>query len=301
MNRALKWVVPLLGILLSAGCATPRGEPVDAEIMALSEAGQAAYASGLPAKAVALYSQALARGRLLDAPREVARNAYNLGLCRMAMGEYAEARRLLEQARVILEPDGAELGKVLVACAEATVRMGDGESARALSERVPVVSREKGVRCQAAVILAELDMKAGNLPSSKKHYQAAGRQCGLEEMPPLLAARMSGLAAGLAAADMLDGDRAVFLVQRAEYLRKAQSYRDMAYALGTAGDAFAATGRKEAAFNCYERAAHSLDAAGDRSGAVDMVGRMRLTALELRDATYRERLVVTDQMFGSKP
>lgn len=291
----------LLGVILAAGCATRHGRPVDKQIVELSEAGQAAYAAGLPSKAVALYSQALVRSRLLDEPLEAARNAYNLGLCRMAMGEYPEARRMLEQARILLEPDGAELGKVLVACAELDVRSGNAESARALSERVMEVCREKTVRCQAAILLGELDARAGNLPASKKHYVAAQEACDWQDLPPALGARMAGLMADLTEAGVLHGDRAVLLLKKAGCLQKAGSYRDMAQALGAAGDAFAATGRRAAAFGSYERAAYSLHAAGDRNAALDMVGRMRVTALEMKDGAYQERLAVADQAIGSKP
>lgn len=301
MNRCWRQEMLLLVVILAAGCATQHRGPVDKQIVELSEAGQAAYAAGLPSKAVVLYSRALERSLLLDEPREAARNAYNLGLCRMAMGEYPEARGLLEQARIILEPDGAELGKVLLALAELNVRAGDEESARALSERVPKVCREKTMRCQAAILLGELEAKAGNLPESRKHYVAAQKACDWQDLPPALGARMAGLMAELTAAGVLRGDRTVLLMRKAACLRQAGSYRDMAQALGAAGDAYDATGRKAAAFGCYERAAHSLHAAGDRNAALDMVGRMRRIALEMKDVIYQERLAVADQTIGSKP
>ncbi len=299
MNDFPKGGILLMALLLSAGCVTRHLEPADPDILALSEAGAAAYAAGLPSKAAVLYSQALERGRLLDVPREVARNAYNLGLCRMAAGEWMEARRWLDQARVLLEPDGEELGRVLVACAETATRMGDICEAVTLAERVPLVCKETAVRCQALVLLAEIHAGEAKWDAVRERYVAARRMCKGTEIPPGLSARQEGLAARLIGAGVLKGDRAACLLRKAELLRKAGSYREMAESLGEAGDAFSASGRKADAFTCYERSAHSLDAGGQRVAADVMVGRMRSLAGDLKDSTYIERLALAERILAA--
>lgn len=295
MKRGSGLILTACCLALFAGCATPRVEPADEEIVRCSEDAKAAYAAGLPSKAAALYARALERGKLVDAPREVARNAYNLGLCRMATGDLAGARRLFHEARVLLEPDAPELGMVLAAGAEAALREGDGTAARAMAARVPGLTRDRAARCQASLVQAELDVREGRLKEAKRAYETACRG-GDKGLPPLLQARREALAARLMAEGVLAGDEAGALLRQAEYLRKAGQYREMAAALVAAGDALRDAGRNGESFGCYERAARSLDASGDRVAARAMLVRMACVAETLDKARFGERLEMAVKM-----
>ncbi len=295
MKRRIGSLLCAAALLWQSGCATAGRQAADPEIIRLSQAAHAAYAAGLSSKAAALYSQALERSRLADAPGEAARNAYNLGLCRMAAGETAEALRLFQEACVLLEPESPGLDLVLAAGAEAAMRTGDCAAAQVMAGRAVALSHDRTARCQASLVMAEIAAGEGNWSAAKRSYATACAG-GDEGMPPSLCARREAIAARLMAGGALQGDVAGALQRQAEYLRTAGLYREMAAALESAGDALRDSGRHEAAFGCYERAARSLHAGGDGKGARRIVAKMAGMAARLDGARFGERLSMATRM-----
>lgn len=273
--RPMVWMLATLACGLAwTGCATRSGPPrAEAEVIPLSEAGKAAYQAGLLPKAKALYRQAYQRSQLLALPMEVARNGYNLGMCLLALGETKESRRLFDEACALV-PESPERGAFMVAGAEAALRDGDPAACEALARQV-LSRKTRGVHgCQAAVLMGELALEKDDMEAAATWYRQA-KACAGTALPAALGARCEGMAARLVSAGAIQGDAAGHRLAQAGHLREAGLYREMALAFEAAGDAFKASGRKEKAFDSYERAARSLAAAGERRYASKVVLGMR--------------------------
>ena len=273
------------------GCATPRLATLDPVIRNYADSARVAYERGMPARADELYALALERAKLVNAPNEVARNAYNLALCRMAEGRPVEARALLRPARLTLGHTGAELAQTYGADAEAARPEGRVAEATALAGKALACGPGPDGKVQAHLVLAEMAAETNDLETAVIHYRKADRKVS-GSTPALLHARLEGLAARLIRGGMMEGDAALRLESRARWFKAAGQYRQMALSLRDAGDAFAVSERPEQAFDCFVRATQSLSAAGENELARETAKRANEVAERLTDADYAGRATI---------
>ena len=90
----------------------------------------------------------------------------------------------------------------------------------------------------------------------------------------------------------MEGDAAIQLDHRAQWLKAAGQYHEMALSLRDAGDAFAVSERPEQAFDCFVRATQSLSASGAKELARETAQRAKDTAERLTDPAYAERAAI---------
>lgn len=279
-----------LGLMI-AGCGTVTLSTRDAGIRQYADSARAAYERRLPADAAALYAKAYDRARLLDLPEEAGRNAYNVALCRMALGQPADARRLLQQARILLDGTRGETARIDVAEAEAARAEGRANEAALLAGAALERGAAGDDRLQAELLLGELSADKGEGAAARRHYrQATGRVTGTT--PAVLRARMEGLGARLVGMAAVKGDEAFFLERKAGWQRAAGQYGPMAESLDQAAAAHRKAGRPERAFECWARAAQSLAAGGNRELARQAAERAAQLTRELGDPSYAARMAI---------
>jgi tetratricopeptide (TPR) repeat protein len=274
------------------GCGTTRVSTRDVVIRNYADNARAAYESGRTEQAAELYGRAMDRARLIDAPEEAGRNAYNLALCQIAMRQSAEARKWLRQAKLLLgrEP-GAAMAKIMVAEAEAARLGGQFVEAIALASAALIQGAESPEIVQAELLLAEMSMDQGEADMGKKHYRKAVYRVS-KGTAPSVRARLDAVAARLIQAAVMKGDAAVCLERRANWLKASGDYCRMGESLKEAGDAYAATGRPSEAFDLLVRAAVSLKAAGKNVQALNTAEQAVALAEQFGDPMCVERAAI---------
>ena len=231
-----------------------------------AEAANAAYQRGEVERADGLYGRALQRARLSDNREEIFRNAYNLALCRIVEGKLADAKGLLAQARALMGGRGDDVARVLLAEAEVARLSGALAESDQLAGQAVDCGADREGRIHASLLKGEAAFASGNLQGALSHYRVA-RFRATRQSPALIQARLSGLEAQLIQMKLIEGDVAGAQLERAEWLRKAGQFKDMAEALNAAATDFERDGKYAEAFDCRIRAALSLLAAGHRDAA----------------------------------
>jgi hypothetical protein len=289
----------LLAVFLAVwtGCSTTSVRRYDGELRALSEAGKAAYEQGGAAKAATLYEQAYRRGMLIDEPMEAGRSAYNAALCHLSMCALADATKLLGEARRLLISDANAMMQVDMADAELELRRGNRKAAGDLARRVLAGRGSAPLRCQAAVLLAEMALVDQDGVGALSWYKVA-RATGSDNINPILAARREGVGAQLIHDGIRKGDEGEQYLVQARYCRDGGAYGDMAAALMKAGDAFKAVGRFPEAFAAYERAVNSFVVLGDKVSAANAAVQAGVVVSRLDDMIYGNRIRLLRNVVG---
>ncbi|MEI6148545.1 MAG: hypothetical protein WCS01_05575 [bacterium] len=297
MNSRVREIGLFLCCLGLTGCGTPRVSTLDPVIRNYADNARAAYHGGQPDKAAEWYGRAMERARLMDAPEEAGRNAYNLALCRLAMGEPEEAHKLLRQAELLLDKPGPVMARVLVADAEAARLSGQRATAIKQAESALSHSAERDEIAQAELLMAEVYGDQGDFKAGKGHYLKALRQVS-SRTAPLVRARLEAEAVHLIQSGSMDGDVAACLARRADWLKAAGDYRHMAESLKAAGEAYASTDRPEQAFPVLIRASLSLKAAGEGAQALKAAEQAARIARQLGDQDRVDRATILMEGLG---
>lgn len=245
-----------------AGCATPGTGTLDPVVKTLSGSAGAAYQRGELDRAAELYRQARQRARLIDDPGEVARNTYNLALCRMTAGGLDEAASLLAQAAALTGNQGGDASRILLAQAEVSRLSGDKATSARLAREALSAGVDREGRVQSLLLQGEA-AAPGDGAEAVKHFKAASSGV-TDRTPALIRARLDALAARLIREKRIPGDPAARQASRAQWLKKAGQYGMMVQALDEAAACYEQDSRWSEAFRCRIGATHSLLAAGDK-------------------------------------
>ena len=266
MTMKLRMLTLWVAAAIAAGCGTPRVSSFDSRIKDWSETARVAYGEGNVARAAELYGMALERARLTDSRQEVGKTAYNLALCKAALGRDAEARLLLSQATAVLPPGSPEAGRARLAEAELDHAGGNEERAAATARDVLAGGADSDTRAQAYVLLAEAAWRANDTASCAVEWRKAAAELS-KDSEPLVWARTDAVAAGLDRAEGRYVEAGGALERQAKWLGTAGQYREMAAALAEAAAAYQKGSDLKAAAGCALRAAQSLAANGDKGKA----------------------------------
>jgi tetratricopeptide (TPR) repeat protein len=261
---------------------------LDPEIRNFADNARGAHERGSYEQAAILYRKALTRAKLMGLSGEAGRIAYNLAVCQLALGRPAEAQKLLREARMLLSGRTEGMARMYVAEAEAAHMQGELSNAVILVSAALDCGPKSGDTLQAELLLGEVRMEQGNLPESKTHYRRAIRLVA-DDTVPMVHARIDRLGALLIQAQVIEGDAAEAWERRAGWLRTAGQYRQMAESLIQAGSMFDRTGRSGQAFECWARAAQSLDSMGEHVLAGEAVQRAVDLSRRIGDPLHVER------------
>jgi len=274
--------------LAGAGCSTPPNVVrTDPEIERNVAVARGAYAAGSAEKAASYYQKALQRARVMDAPAEIARNAYNLAACLAALRSYDAAQACLDEARREFKRAGIPCRELPLLEAKIARAQGRSQEAASLARAELKNTKEPNdaIRTQWHLLLAELlcdQDQAANAEAElaaigPKQLKASGTDARAETA--LTRARIQMLKRNPQEA-ALQYDIA------AEYWQAAGRYGDMVNALDQAGHAYEDAGNSPSAADRYYRAARSLCESGQLARAHDVATQ----ALPLAVASHQPEL-----------
>jgi len=279
-------------VLAGAGCSTPpKVVRTDPEIERNVSAARGAYASGSAEKAAVYYRQALQRARVMDAPPEIARNAYNLAACLAALHSYDAALACLDEARLAFQRTAIPCRELPLLEAKIVRAQGHSREAINLARAAQKQPRDPNdaIRIQWQILLAELlcdqdqagDADAALAAIDPKQLEASGDDTKAETALTRARVRMLKHKPQEAA---LQYDIAAGCWQ------KAGRYGDMAGALAQAGHAYKDAGTLPAAADRYYRAARSLCESGKLARARELAGRALPLAIASRQPDLQRQL-----------
>ncbi len=258
---------PALLLAIAACGSTPPPVPRDRVLAAAADAAREAYDVGNVRLAASLYARALDRARVADFDADVADHAYNLALCRMALGDLVAARALLVESRAAFARAGLDDADASLADARLSLVAGDGtgaaEAARRLLEREPRAM----VRAEALVLLGEVAVAEHDAAAARAAFEEAS-SVELDPASDLLTfAHVHRLAGRVALLEDDFGSAARSFDEEARWAREGRAYRAMADALVRSGNAHRDAGASASAAERYYRAGRSFLAAGDEERA----------------------------------
>lgn len=268
--------VGVLGAALLAGCGTPPPPVrVDPDIERQESVARNAYAVGRVEKAALFYRQALDRARLIDDPKAIGRNAYNLAACLAGLNRWDEARALLEEARAEWDRAGIEAREVAVLAAKVAWWQGRPDEALLITlaqlKRLPG-TRADPWRIQFQLLLADLVLGQGDLDRAAKEFAAIDSNgvalCDLNVQADFawfkarLLVRQKKISEGALAAD-----------EAARQLQRVDRFSEMAVALDAAGRGYETSGNADKAVDRYYRSARTRYEMGQLALAGEEVAR----------------------------
>lgn len=227
----------------------------------------------------------------------IAPTAYNLAVCRLAVGDTVAAEGLNTEARVACRAAGASPASTHLLEAELQRRRRDLEGAIvSIDKALETIDgeRERETRTEAYLLLAAVHIDAGNLDAADEAVHRAERLNRRIERPAFSAA-VAGLQARLA---LQRGDTeaaAAAFTAKAESLREADAWGSMVLALRQAGDAYRNLGKPARAAASYYRAASSLVARGDTPGAATLLTLAEVAAKAGADTLLAKRITQMKQ------
>jgi len=268
-----KFGIPAALVCLSASCAsTDPGSSVergDTVVVQASSAARLAYERGDFGQAQKLFRLALKRARAINDAALAADAAYNLAMSEIGLGEYDTAAQLLRQAYYDAVRASSNTADIqLVRAKVAYLRMRPFEALTFLDE-IAASNPVQSIQLQGMILRGQIFGDAGDKDAANSELRSAER---------LVASSQAVLSASVGAdlaklegtVSRLEGKldiAAHSFDDEAELLRIAHRYRDMAYALARAAEAYLAVGEQALAADRFFLAARSLEGHGDTDAA----------------------------------
>ena len=280
---------PLVLVFL-AGCANaplPTGPPRDAVLTNAMTSARLAFERGLNTEAVVLYRQALDRAREMDDASAIADAAYNLAAALVQAGAYQDARLALLEAEAEARRAGGNLADVLLMRAKVARLNGATSEVVALADRVltdPASRPAAGHRVQTHVLKGDVAAEQRNWAAAAEQARLAQKALGGagDTVSPALLAGVVGLRGRIASGRGELPAAARFYDRRADLLRQARLYRDMAEAMEQSARVWARLELPAEAGPRFYRAARAAGAQGD-------AGRARTLLAEAADSARAAR------------
>lgn len=267
-------IVAFLGALMFSGCSTPPApDPEKVELSRVTTTARTAFEQGSASQAARLYVRALKMARVQDDPVEIGNNAYNLAACLIAIEKCDDARSLLREAKREFERAKRPVTLILLLDAKAARLQGNTDEALALAEQV-LASLKEGdcgtYPLQVALLRTQIACDRGDGAMSKAEFAKAQKELqGTGDL--ILKADASGIAGRIALLENDPARAAQEYDRQADDYRRAGKYRDMALALGSAGQAYLDASALQPSVDRFYRSARSLHAQGDELAALKMV------------------------------
>lgn len=282
---------PCLLVLLTVGCSNaplPTGPPRDVVLTSAMTSGRLAFERGLNTEAVVLYGQALDRAREMDDAGAIADASYNLAAARVQVGDHAGAAAALLESEAEARRAGGNLADVLLLRAKVARLNRMPSEAVALADRVlnDRASRPTAAhRVQAHVLKGEAAVEERNWPLARQQARLAQNALGRvgATVSPALLAGVVGLRGEIVRGRGDLAASAPLFDRRAELLRQARLYRDMADAIEASAQAWMALGKPAEAGPRFYRAARAASAQGDAARARSLLSEASDAAGAARD------------------
>jgi tetratricopeptide (TPR) repeat protein len=293
-------LIPLISLILMAGCASPAPEPDlpdDPALARLTQAGWRAFEQNRIDAAIGIYEQALERSYVLDDPLEIGNAAYNLAVALMNLGEFERAHELLREADLELTRADQPLADVLLVKATLAYWQQQPEQALAHLEDLATDPRSRPApfhHAQAALVRGKIAADQENLPTAARALENAKRFAPADPGSEFLA-RMDELNGRinllqnrpLAAAEAFD--------REAEKWRTIRHFTDMVQALVRAAEAWNLAQNHGRSADRYFRAARSSFAQGQEQEALEYATLAATRAEQAGDQLLMQRIETLTQ------
>lgn len=290
------WILGIISAglaMIMMGCSSPPPPAWrDADLERDVAVARGAYAAGAVDKAAVFYRQAYRRACLADDAASIGRQAYNLAACLAAQGQYAEARKLLDEARLEFQQAGLDAPEVLLLEARLARWQGQPERAVALAQgwlQCPPRKGQELYRLQFRLLLAELACERGEAGTAARELS----QIDPRRIAPadwLLRADLARTRARWFILDQKSLEAVQAFDEAAADLQRAGRYREMADCLNAAGQAGEAAGKIPLALDRYYRAARSLFENDLAVQSREIVARARALAQKHGQVDWAQRL-----------
>ncbi len=283
MTRGLM-LISLLTMLGLLGCSSPRAgngrtdEVLDAYPHRMMTSAHAAFSRGDIARAAELYERAWIRARIADRPVAIGASAYNLALCRIALGRDDRVAELLAEAIVELERAGESTYDVQLVQAEYLRSSGETSAAWSVTDALLENRPPRPIRAQTRTLRALLAMELDDFEAAREEWQQAERE-GRRVRDERIAARLAEIEGQIA---LVDDDliaAATAFDREAHHYRNIGRYTDMSRALARAADVWMLAAEPVKTLDRSYRAARHYAAADQWTDALQLLDRA-LPALE---------------------
>jgi tetratricopeptide (TPR) repeat protein len=256
MNRFVI-AMAILGAL-AGGCGGPAPAPpnpnADAQFdLYVSSAHLEFRGDSIPLAATS-YARALARAEAMDNPTDISSAAYDLAICRAAMGDYPTALNLLQEAQHEALRGGAGTTNIQLARARVYLLQNDWKSATRSTDEVLAGKPDDGQRLEAWILRGSAHCQAKDLSSARDDLKQVDALAA-KVSDPTLAASRSGLSGEIHSMSKDFATAMTDFDSQAELCRQNHAYREMARALAKAGRSAALAGKPQQAADRLYRAA----------------------------------------------
>ena len=290
---AMRMAAPLAAALamLSSGCGSPpktvRADPV---VKREAAAADTLIASGSWEKAAAHYSAALRRARQMDAPGQIAAQAYGLAACRAQAGDYAAARALIDEGLAEARRAGASeqpLALLRIRVARLQKNLDEAQAMAVESVQAAEKAGDRLFLARLRVMLAQIAFEKGDAARARAELKIAMPL--LKKLPAdeALLAEANVAQAAVSRSDRQFREAAMQYDAAARFLRGAGRYGDMALVLEDAAQAWADAGEPGFAADRWHRSARSALAAGAVEHAGDLIKKGSQAAAEGGDKSLQ--------------
>ena len=271
MNRFVLAITMLAA--LAAGCGGPAPAPpnpnADAQFDLYVSSAQLQFREDSIPLAATAYARALARAEAMDNPTDISSAAYDLAICRAAMGDYPASLSLLQEAQHEALRAGGSTTNIQLARARVYLLQNDWKNAMQSTDEVLAGKPGDSQRLEAWILRGSAHCQANDLAAARDDLKQVDALVAKASDPTLTASR-NGLSGEIHSmnkdfsAAMADFD------SQAELCRQNHAYREMARALAKAGRSAVLAGKPQQAADRLYRAARcgTSDAANLRAQAL---------------------------------
>jgi hypothetical protein len=217
--------------------------------------------------------ETLVAARAADEAGGVARNAYNLAVARLAVGDTKAAESLNTEARLAYRSAGETAAATYLLEAELSRLVREFDTAITLVKQAIddlEDGSDKETRVEAQILLATIYVDADDVKRAKEAMGRGERLNRRLELPQYAAA-LEGLRARVALKEGDEGAAAKAFTRQADHLREAGALKSMVDALHQAANVYANLGQSASAAEFYYRAASSLLAQDQTERAMDLL------------------------------
>jgi tetratricopeptide (TPR) repeat protein len=266
-------------------------ESGDAFITQASSAAKLAYEQGNFGQSKKLFRLALMRAQAINDAALAADAAYNLAMCEIGLGDYDSAAQLLRQAYYDAIRASSNTADIqLVRAKVAFLRTKPLEALTFLDE-IAASNPTQSIQLQAIIVRGQIFGDAGDRNAANSELRAAESLVASSRVviSASVGADLAKLAGTVSRLEGKTDIAARFFDDEAELLRNAHRYRDMAYALARAAEAYLASGGLALAADRFFLAGRSLEGHGDTQAAKSLLASSVSAAKAAADQDARVR------------
>ncbi len=238
------------------------------------------------------YEKNLSAARAADNSPEIIKNAYNLAVCMMAEGSYAQAKALLSEMRLESERSGNYKAQVLLLEAELSYLEKNIDQAFDFIGSAMKITDKSDKTLWTLCRLLKARLYCEKNKKDETSAQLKEIQSYLKKAPPSMKAMNAHIAGRILMMQNMPLDAASLFDLEADIFKNAESYYNMAAALVSAASIYEQIGKYNLAADRFFRAGRSLAS----HGHVEPARKALSLALSAAEKTGKDAGTLTEQI-----